>query len=177
VDDHQYAAKRATIDDPVAYELWGGFLSADVEEQKSRLVTVADLCSIFAPSQVEDIHPTTLLQEGLMAVTIQSHETYVAQHAYRLGPKVNLERFQDAWAQVANALPILRTRIFCTPVSGSVQVVTQDVPQLITASDLATFIEEDRGHFLCICDAFNRFAIINNCTKGQSERYFVWTAH
>ncbi|KAL4860839.1 hypothetical protein BDV12DRAFT_204635 [Aspergillus spectabilis] len=176
VDDHHYAAKTAAIDDPVAYELWSGFLSATAEEQKSRLVSVADLWNI-ASSQAEDIYPTTPLQEGLMAMTIQYRETYVAQHAYRLDLNVNLERFKDAWAQVANALPILRTRIVYTPDSGSVQVVTQDVPQWTTASDLMTFIEEDRAISFAYGMPLHRFAIINNCTKEQSERYFAWTAH
>ncbi|RDL36341.1 Uncharacterized protein BP5553_05693 [Venustampulla echinocandica] len=179
VDGYDLAVERAAKEDPVPFELWNGFLSASTGEQETRLASVADQCTV-PPSRVEDVYPTSPLQEGLMAMTTQSPETYVAQHVYRIDSKVDLKRFQNAWANVASSLPILRTRIVYAPDSGSVQVVTRDAPRWTSASDLSTFIKRDRAASFAYGTPLHRFAIVDDCkkaTKGQSERYFVWTAH
>lgn len=173
------AAKRAAEEDPVPFELWNGFLEASAEQQKTRLASVASQCKVPS-SQVEDVYPTSPLQEGLMAMTTQFPETYVAQIAYRIDPKVDLEHFQRAWADVAKSLPILRTRIVYTPDSGSLQVVTRNTPQWTNASDLSRFIEMDHAASFSYGTPLNRFAIVTDYkgkTKGEDERYFVWTAH
>ncbi|KAL4878793.1 hypothetical protein BJY04DRAFT_220857 [Aspergillus karnatakaensis] len=176
VDESQGAAERAAIEDPAVFELWGDYLSADPLEQERQLASVAELCQIDT-SRVEDVYPTTPLQEGLMAMTMQSRETYVAQHAYRLDLQVSLERFKAAWAQVATTLPILRTRVVYTPELGSLQVVARTAPQWVTASDLTAFLAEDRAASFSYGVPLHRFAIINDTTGGVPERYFVWTAH
>lgn len=174
VDGYNQAALEAAKEDPIPFELWNGFLGASAEQQKARLASVANQCKI-SPSQVEDIYPTSPLQEGLMAMTTQFPETYVAQIAYRIDPKVDLEHFQKVWADVARLLPILRTRIIYTPDSGSLQVVTRDAPQWTAASDLSKFVKADHAASFAYGTPLNRFAIVYG--KGQDERYFVWTIH
>jgi len=179
VDGYDHAAERAAEEDPVPFELWNGFLSASAEEQETRLASVADQCKV-PPNHVEDVYPTSPFQEGLMAMTTQFPETYVAQIAYRIDSKIDLKHFQKAWADVASSLPILRTRIVYTPDSGSVQVVTRDAPRWTAASGLLTFIKADRAASFAYGTPLHRFAIVDDrkeTTKGQSERCFVWTAH
>lgn len=174
VDGYKQVAKRAAEEDPVPFELWSGFLGASAEQQETRLASVADQCKVPS-SEVEDVYPTSPLQEGLMAMTTRFPETYVAQIAYRIDPKVEFESFQRAWADVASSLPILRTRIIYTPDAGSLQVVTRSAPQWTTASDLSTFIKADHAASFAYGTPLNRFAIVDDI--GQDERYFVWTAH
>jgi len=179
VDGYNHAAAKAAVEDPVPFELWNGFLSATAEEQETRLAGVADQCNV-PPSHVEDVYPTSPLQEGLMAMTTQSPETYVAQHTYRIDSKIDLKQFKEAWVDVSSSLSILRTRIVYTPDSGSVQVVTRDAPQWTAASDLSSFIKTDRAASFAYGTPLHRFAIVDDCdetTESQSERYFVWTAH
>ncbi|KAL4862574.1 hypothetical protein BDV12DRAFT_202932 [Aspergillus spectabilis] len=172
VDGHCQAVEKAAKEDPLPFELWSGFLSATPEEQEKRLTDVAELCHIV-PSQVEDVYPTTPLQEGLMAMTNQSRETYVAQHPYWIGCSVDLERFQAAWTEVATAIPILRTRIVYTPASGSVQVVTRETPHWTTASNLMQFIEEDRAASF----RFNFTAFQNALAKDLGQGSRAWHIH
>ncbi|KAI0124127.1 hypothetical protein BJ170DRAFT_586137 [Xylariales sp. AK1849] len=174
VDGYDQTAERAAREDSAAFELWKGFLSASTAEQEARLAAVADQCNI-PPSHVVDVYPTSPLQEGLTAMTSQYPGTYVAQQAFRIDAKVDLEQFQKAWANVVSSLAILRTRIVYTPDAGSVQVVIQDAPRWTTATDLATFLDKDRAASFAYGTPLHRFAIIKDRTKGQ--RYFVWTAH
>ncbi|KAL4874706.1 hypothetical protein BJY04DRAFT_224757 [Aspergillus karnatakaensis] len=179
VDSHQQAAEEAARDDPLPFELWnaGVFRDATEEEQTKQLADLAELCHTTS-DQIEDVYPTTPLQEGLMAMTVQSRETYVAQHPYRLGADVDLKRFQAAWGEVAAALPILRTRIVYTPAAGSVQVVTREMPPWsITTADLMQFIEKDRAVSFAYSTPLHRFAVVSNTENGVSQRYFIWTAH
>ncbi|KAL4906188.1 hypothetical protein BDW74DRAFT_177209 [Aspergillus multicolor] len=173
VDSHRDTEEKVAQNDPVPFELWTDFLSSAAEEQKKRLATVAKMCNI-EPSQVEDVYPTTPLQEGLMAMTNQSNETYVAQHPYKLADTVDLDIFRAAWGKVASALPILKTRIVYTPASGSVQVVVRDTPQwTISSGNIMKFIEEDRAASFAYGTPLHRFAFVHE----DSARYFVWTAH
>ncbi|RDW86494.1 uncharacterized protein DSM5745_03136 [Aspergillus mulundensis] len=173
VDSHRATAEKTAQNDPIPFELWADFLSATPEKREKRLATVAEMCNVD-PAQVEDVYPTTMLQEGLMAMTNQSRETYVAQHPYILAHAVDMGCFRAAWDKVASALPILRTRIVYSPASGSVQVVIRDTPQwIITTRSLMQFIEEDRAASFAYGTPLHRFAIV----KEESTRYFIWTAH
>ncbi|KAJ5107404.1 nonribosomal peptide synthase [Penicillium angulare] len=60
---------------------------------------------------IEDIYPCTPLQEGLLALTARNPEAYIGQWIYRLPSGVDLERLHLAWQRVAQAHPILRTRM------------------------------------------------------------------
>ncbi|KAJ5940920.1 nonribosomal peptide synthase [Penicillium verrucosum] len=62
-------------------------------------------------NQIEDIYPCTPLQEGLLALTARDPEAYIGQWIYRLPDGVDLERLRVAWDRVAQAHPILRTRM------------------------------------------------------------------
>ncbi|OQE35316.1 hypothetical protein PENCOP_c013G00835 [Penicillium coprophilum] len=78
----------------------------------------------LSPEEVEDIYPCTPLQEGLMSLSIGNPGTYIRQDRYLLPPTIDAGRVRDAWAQVIDANPILRTRIY-HPRSGdkSLQIV------------------------------------------------------
>ncbi|KAI5468188.1 hypothetical protein BGZ63DRAFT_419816 [Mariannaea sp. PMI_226] len=173
LNGYQDAVKSAAKDDPVPFELWNGFLTASPGDQEARLASVAEQCNV-PPRHIEDVYPASPLQESLMAMTTQSPETYVAQYTYHLHSNVGLDKFQQAWADVASSLPILRTRIVYASDSGSVQVVTRDAPRWTLSCDLVKFIKEDREASFTYGTPLHRFAIVNS---SEESKYFVWTAH
>lgn len=62
--------------------------------------------------QVEDIYPTTSLQEGLMALSQTQPGTYLNDMIFGLSAtEIDLTRFESAWNQVVQSDDILRTRI------------------------------------------------------------------
>lgn len=74
-------------------------------------------------SQISNIYPCTALQEGLMALTAKAPGTYTARVSYRLPVDINLDDFRAVWNRVANANPILNTRIIQSNALGCFQVV------------------------------------------------------
>ncbi|KAJ5517782.1 Male sterility NAD-binding [Penicillium expansum] len=72
---------------------------------------VSSHCGI-SPKEVEDIYPCTPLQEGLMSLSIGNPGTYIRQDRYLLPTTIDAARVKDAWMQVIDANPILRTRIY-----------------------------------------------------------------
>ncbi|KAG0155644.1 hypothetical protein PDIDSM_2817 [Penicillium digitatum] len=64
------------------------------------------------PQEVEDIYPCTPLQEGLVSLSIGNPGTYIRRDRYLLPPTIDPGRVKDAWMQVIDANPILRTRIY-----------------------------------------------------------------
>jgi hypothetical protein len=61
---------------------------------------------------VQDIYPSTPLQESLVAATMQSPQAYVGQFFYRLPSDIEISRLRTAWENVVEAHDILRTRFF-----------------------------------------------------------------
>ncbi|BCS23539.1 non-ribosomal peptide synthetase [Aspergillus puulaauensis] len=71
VDGHGSMNQRVASNDPLPFSLWKGFPSASAEDQRARLASLAIQCNVH-PSEIEDVYPTTALQEGLMAATTRS---------------------------------------------------------------------------------------------------------
>lgn len=76
--------------------------------------------------QIEDIFPCTPLQAGLVALTAEKADAYVAQHRYQLPADIDLDHLKDAWQRTSIAHPILRTKIVELPDLGCLQVVIRD---------------------------------------------------
>ena len=66
----------------------------------------------MSPEEVEDIYPCTPLQEGLMSLSIGNPGTYIRLDRYLLPSGIDPDRVKDAWREVINVNPILRTRIY-----------------------------------------------------------------
>ncbi|KAI3326784.1 acetyl-CoA synthetase-like protein [Xylariaceae sp. AK1471] len=85
----------------------------------------ASLCNI-EEHRVQDIFPCTPLQEGLIAMTEQHTDEYVAKVGFPLSSSTDPEKFSRAWADTVAALQILRTRIVDLPGQGLVQVIVDE---------------------------------------------------
>ncbi|KAI9844504.1 MAG: NRPS [Thelocarpon superellum] len=79
---------------------------------------------------IEGIAPCTALQEAMIArSTASGRPFYFSAFCYRLAEDMDLARFRDAWATVAEKAHILRTR-FVSTADGHAQAVIKNAPLL-----------------------------------------------
>ncbi|CAG8909366.1 unnamed protein product [Penicillium egyptiacum] len=123
------------------------------------------------PSEsVEDIYPSSPLQEGMMALSMLNPNSYILRRVLRLGPSLDVARFQSAWELAAQKNPILRTRFVPTPNAGFVQVVVKGSIDWRRAADLEQYLERDRAEGMVYGAAPVRYGL-------TEDGYFIWTAH
>ncbi|KAI1925684.1 hypothetical protein LOZ60_004005 [Ophidiomyces ophidiicola] len=67
-------------------------------------------CGVF-PCQIEDIYPTSPLQERFMARTARHAGAFQAQFTFRMPKTIDWDRLRRAWNTVVDSHSILRTRI------------------------------------------------------------------
>jgi amino acid adenylation domain-containing protein/non-ribosomal peptide synthase protein (TIGR01720 family) len=99
----------------------------DMMKDRGTMQEVADCCHC-AVEELDDLYPCTPLQEGMMATTFKESAAYTVEYTYQLPSDVEARRFREAWKNVAQANPILRTRIVSTAQHGCVQVVVRRNP-------------------------------------------------
>ncbi|KAI9038003.1 acetyl-CoA synthetase-like protein [Aspergillus affinis] len=87
---------------------------------------------------IEDVYPCTPLQEGLISLSIRTPGAYLAHFSYRLAENVDIARFQKAWQDVANANPILRTRII--QAGSLLQVVVREKLSWISIDNVDSYV-------------------------------------
>lgn len=144
------------------------FALLDEQTRTQTIAEAASQCNV-APTEVEDIYPTSALQEGMMALGLRKVGAYIAQKVFRLPQEFDLSRFREAWATVIEKEAILRTRIISTD-SGNLQVVTKCPLDWHTATDIETYLEQDQASAFQYGQPLMRLAIAGG-------DHFVWTAH
>jgi amino acid adenylation domain-containing protein len=135
---------------------------------------VARICGVEAGC-IEDIYPTTTLQEGLLSLTAKNPGDYILQSVMDLTAEVDMDRFQKAWKQTCRAIPILRTRIVEHDTLGSLQVVLDEDIWWYTSEDFDKYVLDDTTKGMNPGKPLARYALIHN-DKG-SVASFVWTLH
>ncbi|KAL5084629.1 hypothetical protein Trisim1_011538 [Trichoderma cf. simile WF8] len=111
----------------------------DNTEHRSRIAAACNL----DPELIVDAYPCTPLQEGLLSLTAKSAGAYTTRSILNLSENVDMDLFRHAWEQVAQMLPILRTRIIQDAELGLVQAVVHEDIQWRSGKDLNKFIQED----------------------------------
>jgi hypothetical protein len=140
-------------------------------DEQTRILTIAEAatqCNV-ASTEVEDIYPTSALQEGMMALGLRKVGAYIAQKVFRLPQEFDLSRFREAWAMVVEKEAILRTRIVSTDF-GNLQVVTKCPLDWHTATNIETYLERDQASAFQYGQPLMRLAVVGG-------DHFVWTAH
>jgi amino acid adenylation domain-containing protein len=140
----------------------------DSRTQQAIITDAALECDI-AVTDIEDIYPTSALQEGMMALGLRKEGAYIAQKVFRLPRDFDNGRFQDAWTKVIEKEAILRTRIVSSS-SGNLQVVNKLPITWQLATDLEQYLCKDQAMAFRYGQPLMRLAIVD----GQ---HFVWTAH
>ncbi|PWY66710.1 acetyl-CoA synthetase-like protein [Aspergillus heteromorphus CBS 117.55] len=138
------------------------------------LVEAAATQCHVAPSAIEDLYPCTAMQEGLLALSDSRSGVYTAQHTLVLDATIDLGRFKRACQEVADAHPILRTRIvYPERGAAALQAVIRGDLDWHSADGLARYMAEDKQRAMGPGDALTRYGIVPN---GEGWM-FVWTAH
>lgn len=90
----------------------------------------ASLCDIL-DEQIADILPCTPLQEGLLAMTAKSSNSYIRNFQWQIRDTVNVDHLKESWEMTVKVVPALRTRIIDLSKQGLVQVVVDEDVQWI----------------------------------------------
>jgi amino acid adenylation domain-containing protein/non-ribosomal peptide synthase protein (TIGR01720 family) len=139
------------------------------------LQEVVEQCRV-EKALVQDIYPTSSLQESLITLTVKQPGAYVAQNVFQLSPRVDIGRFKLAWQQAVDDLDTLRTRVVHSASSAFLQVVIKgERIEWHTGDDLRALANEPE-----YIPAYNggplaRYTIIND--KQSTDCYFVWSIH
>ncbi|CAK4735363.1 unnamed protein product, partial [Aphanomyces euteiches] len=94
---------------------------AVVTEAEAELLKTLNL----RPSDVDDIYPTTPLQNGFIWAMLQDPSEYVLQSAIDIRGDFDFARFKACWHELARQTEILRT-VFLSTSHGIFQAVTKD---------------------------------------------------
>ena len=166
------AAKEAATAVAVMTEL-ERFSLAPAESHDGLVSLIEDAalqCKIGA-DEIVDIYPCTPLQEGMITLSLQTHNAYMAQRVFQLPGDMDIQLFKDAWQQLVALHPILRTRIIPAKSSGALQIVVKEEISWQQPASLDEYLEEDRNTPVTYGSALTRFAI------DAEQRHFIWTAH
>ncbi|MDP3589571.1 MAG: condensation domain-containing protein, partial [Methylobacter sp.] len=89
------------------------------------------------PRQIEDIYPLAPLQHGLIFHSLYAPESsvYCIQLACRLRGELNIAAFQQAWQQLLERHPVLRTRFYFKDGEQPLQIIDKQVQLPITEVD------------------------------------------
>ncbi|KAF5265191.1 hypothetical protein FOXYS1_3998 [Fusarium oxysporum] len=154
---------------PAPFSLWP---EHGAEKQVGLRAEIAERCGVMA-EQIEDVYPCTPLQEGLLLTTVRQPTAYISRRIFSLSDEINVSRLQAAWQKMAEAAPVLRTRILLGLTSGSVQVVVNEPLEWHTASSLEEYIDHDSALSMSEGKPLMRFGLV----ESNGERLLVWTAH
>jgi amino acid adenylation domain-containing protein/non-ribosomal peptide synthase protein (TIGR01720 family) len=135
---------------------------------------VAQQCRV-AKSQVQDVLPTSALQEALYMLSIKQSGAYVAQHVLELAATVDIGKLKSAWEKVVQEVDILRTRIVQLRSGEFLQAILADAP--ITWRDAASLEEveqESKQMPEHIGAQLTSYTIVRT---ASGKDYLAWTIH
>ena len=166
-------AQVAQVKDLIDLDLVAPFsLLKDINDTSSILASLSGLCRI-SPDMIEDVYPSTPLQQGLLAMASKSPGSYTLRAVLELSPAVDIIRFRDVWERAVRKIPILRTRIVEYGNLGLLQaVVKDDEIDWIEAESLEAYLAEDAKKAMILGYPLARYALV-----GKGKKYFVWTLH
>ena len=124
-------------------------------------------------SDIEDAYPCSALQEGMLALTAQGSNQFVAKGEVQLPENIDVERFRWAWDRVVSSLPILRTRIVEYPGHGLLQVVVKKSIAWSEYDNLGRMSNKDQ-EAMGLREPLVRFALVK---LPQGHPKFFLTIH
>ncbi|PTB42650.1 hypothetical protein M441DRAFT_456848, partial [Trichoderma asperellum CBS 433.97] len=139
------------------------------------LEEIAALCNV-KKDDIEDIYPCTPLQEGLMALSLTDHGSYIAQLVFEMPSTLDTNRFQQAWEAVFKHHAILRSRMVQASELGTVLVVMRQLPSFFSGNmELDAYLQQDKQVAMDYGDSLAHYAIISD--KKTGSQYFVLKIH
>lgn len=148
------------------------------ENKQAELIDVAASQCRIPTAEIEDLYPTTPVQDYFAAPWTR----YQAQCVFIIPSSIDLVRFMAAWDAVATARPLLRTRLIQIDpsllgrITGHVQAVIKENIRWQRETCLENYLERDRQAVMGFGDALNRFCIVEeNSMDEDRRRFFVWS--
>ncbi|KAJ3088357.1 hypothetical protein HK102_008943 [Quaeritorhiza haematococci] len=126
--------------------------------------------------------PTTPMQQGMIAATIQDPSAYINQLVWQVAPSINVESLRSAFHTLVAHHSILRTTFATTIAGGICQIVHTDAAAPVDVrpkTDLVVFMSEDKKRGFAVGDKhWLRLAVLSDET-GSSTRVLkaVLTLH
>ena len=137
--------------------------------------TLASLCGVD-PAKVVDAYPCTPIQKGLLSMTSQRKEDYVARMMFEVAPSVEAKQMIHALRTVSVETPMLRTRIVDLPGEGLVQVeLNEDLEILTEKSAIAQYMSRDLSQSIGLGTRLCRIALVRDEDRGVL--YLAWSIH
>ncbi|KAL5334140.1 hypothetical protein BJX70DRAFT_402843 [Aspergillus crustosus] len=169
----QQMASRTTTEEIPRFALWKeAYQSNAGAVDDEHIQRVARICRVGVES-IEDVYPCTPLQEGLMAITSQQPGSYIGRWVFRIRDATDPRAFKDAWTQLTEKIPILRTRIVTGQQAGAVQVVVRQPAVWGEGSDPHEYLDQDLRQSFTYGESLVRQAVI----VAKDQQYFILTAH
>ncbi len=138
---------------------------------------------------IENIYPLSPTQQGILFHTLQASQSgvYVVQHCYTFSKTLNLPAFQQAWKQVINRHPILRTSFYWQQHKEPFQIVHKSVElpwQQYDWQRLSVTAQQDKLQAFLVADYKQGFNIsqaplmrLTLIQIAQDSYHFIWTNH
>ncbi|KAF2422733.1 acetyl-CoA synthetase-like protein [Tothia fuscella] len=124
---------------------------------------------------IQDAYPCTPLQQALIASSAKVTGSYHTRYIFALPINMIRDRFCQAWAQVYQEHPILRTRIIHLDDSRTVQIVVKEDIRWESADTLKGYVNSDQVAHFGATGPLSRFAFVSD--ENTAAQYFVWTMH
>ncbi|USP74910.1 nonribosomal peptide synthetase 4 [Curvularia clavata] len=138
------------------------------------IAQVTQQCRL-SESEIQDVYPTSPLQDALITLTIKQPGAYVGQHVFALPQSVDLAKFKASWEQAIRDIDILRTRIMQLPSGTFMQAVLKE--DKVDWKSAASLQDAQAEVFRTPSQIGGRLAAYTIVAADSSQRYFVWTLH
>ncbi|KAI4194390.1 MAG: hypothetical protein LQ350_007785 [Teloschistes chrysophthalmus] len=140
--------------------------------------TIAASCCGVRYTQVQDVFPCTVLQEGLLALSSKELGDYIQQVVLEVPSMYNFEQFKQAYGRAAKRIPILRCRAFALPQANHQihMAVIDESGQWFTDSVLDRCSDHDR-QALSSCGLGGQLVKCSFVVDSTQKQWFVWTIH
>lgn len=138
---------------------------------------------------IENIYPLSPTQQGILFHTLRAPQSgvYVVQSCYTFSKNIHISAFQQAWQQVINQHPILRTSFHWKQHKEPFQVVHKsvDLPwQEYDWQELSVTAQQEKLTVFLATDRQQEFNISQPCLIrltlikiAQETFHFIWSSH
>ncbi|KAF1969239.1 hypothetical protein BU23DRAFT_477496 [Bimuria novae-zelandiae CBS 107.79] len=138
------------------------------------LQELSEICRV-SHDQIQDVYPTSPLQEAFVALSIKQPGAYVAQHVLSLAGSIDVTKFKAAWERTVQEIDLLRTRVAQLQSGAFVQAVLVEDPVVWRKAKTLEEAESEAANIPAYLGGkLASYTIVHTAT---SERYFIWTIH
>lgn len=144
-------------------------LGEEITSIEALRLEAATQCGISL-NLIQDIYPLPRQYQTFMAAP-----ELRAAIKFPLPVEVDLKRYLECWKHLIISHDMLRTRIIKTA-TGMYSVVTMETPNIRTATNLESFVTEEKKSTVGFGGALSAYCLIKDPNDAR-KTFFVWTAH